>query len=550
MKPFIERTDQHAPFVWADIRWHTVEANVRRLQERIYCATARKEWKKVRQLQKLLVRSTSNQLLSIRRVTQENQGKKTAGVDGVVCDTPTKRLQLFQEGLRLKGYKPCPTRRIYIPKADGRQRPLGIPTVKDRVMQAIVKQALEPEWEARFEANSYGFRPGRCTMDAIEAICKTLIHKGSSQWILDADISGCFDHIGHEPLLERIPVFATTVRKWLKAGVVEFGHYAETAVGTPQGGVISPLLANIALDGMERLFGCERPDGTLRPPAFRGGLDKGINLIRYADDFVVTAPTRERLESYVIPRLTEFLRARGLQLSESKTCLVHRDEGFDFLGFTIRYRKQLLITPQKKKVLGHLATIKDYLKTRKQAPAGQVIKDLNPMIRGWVNYYRHSNASRTFRYIGHRNWQMLWYWAKRRHPNKSTKWVKARYFRSNGYWTFYDTHAELVRPDATPILRFVKVTGRSSPYDPTLRLYWQERTRRRLIRQSHLKRKRLLLWRQNYCCAYCRVQFTATEQMAEHHLQLRSAGGSFNLDNLLLVHNWCHHQHHQRSGYK
>ena len=221
---------------------------------------------KVKSLQKLLARATSTKLLAIRRVTQENQGKNTAGVDGVVCDTPEARLELLREGLRLKGYRPSPVRRVYIPKDNGKQRPLGIPTVKDRVMQAIVKAALEPEWEARFEANSYGFRPGRCTMDAIEAIHTTLNRKGSSRWILDADISGCFDNIGHGPLLARLPVFTTTIRRWLKAGVVELGRFSPTDTGSPQGGIISPLLANVALDGMERLFGCEWPDGRPRPP--------------------------------------------------------------------------------------------------------------------------------------------------------------------------------------------------------------------------------------------------------------------------------------------
>ena len=336
MKPFIEPTKGQTLPTWADIDWHAVETNVGRLQERIYRATQDEDWMRVKSLQKLLARATSTKLLAIRRVTQENQGKNTAGVDGVVCDTPEARLELFREGLRLKGYRPLPVRRVYIPKDNGKQRPLGIPTVKDRVMQAIVKAALEPEWEARFEANSYGFRPGRCTMDAIEAIHTTLNRKGSSRWILDADISGCFDNIGHGPLLARLPVFTATIRRWLKAGVVELGRFSPTDTGSPQGGIASPLLANVALDGMERLFGCEWPDGRPRSPAHRKGIDKGISLIRYADDFVVTAPTREVLETYVKPRIEGFLRDRGLTLNEAKTRIVEINEGFDFLGFHIR----------------------------------------------------------------------------------------------------------------------------------------------------------------------------------------------------------------------
>src|SRR5262245_21285523 len=264
---FIEPTKGQTEPSWADIDWHTVETNVKRLQERIYRATTNGDWARVKNLQKLLVRATSTKLLAIRRITQQNQGRHTAGVDGVLCDTPEARLELFRGGLKLQGYHPLRVRRVYIPKGNGKQRPLGIPTVKDRVMQAIVKAALEPEWEARFEANSYGFRPGRCTMDAIEAIHTTLNRKGSSRWILDVDISGCFDNIGHGPLLARLPVFTATILRWLKAGVVELGRFSPTDTGSPRGGIASPLLANVALDGMERLFGCEWPYGRPRSPA-------------------------------------------------------------------------------------------------------------------------------------------------------------------------------------------------------------------------------------------------------------------------------------------
>ena len=551
MKLFTERTEEHPYTTWADIKWHNVEGNVRRLQERIYRATTNKAWRTVKKLQKLLVRATSNKLLAIRRITQENQGKHTAGIDGVVYDTPEARWKLFQEGLSLKGYKPKPVRRVYIPKDNGKQRPLGIPTGKDRVMQAIVKAALEPEWEARFEANSYGFRPGRCTMDAIEAIHTTANRKDCSQWVLDADISGCFDNIDHGPLLAKLPVFTTTLRQWLQAGVVEVGFFSPTDRGTPQGGVISPLLANVALDGMERLFDAEDGKGRPKAPAFRKGSNKGIAVIRYADDFVITAPAREVLETYARAKVEKFLEERGLVLSEAKTRIVHITEGFNFLGFHIRkFGKQgkLLTVPQKEKVLKHVRAIRSYLDAHKQTPTVEVIKTLNPVIRGWTNYYRHCAAKHVFQKVRHAQWQMLWVWAKRRHPNKRSKWVKARYFRSDGYWTFHEEKAELVKPDTTPITRFVKITGRNSPYDPTLKEYWIERKKRQVGRETHAKQRLMLLQKQEYACALCHIQFVPGEAIETDHIILTSQGGPDDLSNKRLVHPWCHRQRHQKDG--
>lgn len=545
----IEQTKEQ-PLKWQNINWTAVEGQVRRLQERIFRAAQNGEHAKVKNLQKLLVRSTAAKMLATRQVTQQNQGKHTPGVDGVVVDTPEARVQLLQEGLSLKGYRPKPVRRVYIPKANGKTRPLGIPTVKDRVMQAIVKFALEPEWESRFEANSYGFRPGRSTMDAITAIHTTMNQRGSSQWVLDADISGCFDNISHADLLNRIPVFTKVIRRWLKAGIVELGRKSESLAGTPQGGIISPLLANVALDGLERLFGAEDARGNPVAPAKRKGLNRGLSVVRYADDFVVTAPSKEVLEGYVIPRITEFLKQRGLELSEAKTRIVHIDEGFDFLGFTVRRFKGTLLTkPAKDKVLRHLRSIKTYLKNHEQTPAGQVIRDLNPVIRGWANYYRHCAASETFSKADHRMWQMLWVWAKRRHPNKPAKWVKQRYFRNDGLWTFYEGNAQLLRRSATPITRFTKVEGKASPLDPKLRTYWLNRKRREVARQIVQTGKLELLRRQEGMCGLCSLPLSA-EDMDDHHVTPRHAGGQNTLENRTLVHRWCHHAHHQRVGYK
>jgi len=390
---------------WNNIQWDIPKRHVRRLQERIFRATRNKDWTKVKNLQKLLVRSHSARLLSVRRVTQENNGKYTPGIDGQIYATSKERAKLAEEVHRTNifNYKCKPLRRVYIPKSSGDKRPLGIPTVKDRVMLMLVRLALEPEWEARFEPHSYGFRPGRRCMDAIWQIWVSIKMHGTqkrSPWVLDADISGCFDNINHETLLKEVPVFREPVRRWLKSGIIEFEKYFQTKSGTPQGGIISPLLANIALNGMERLFGAENSKGNYTAPSHRKGDNKRLNLIRYADDFVVTAPSREKIVSYVLPKLGTFLKERGMELNEAKTKIVHRDKGFDFLGFNIRQyysktRGMCLAKPSKKAVKRHL----EHLKTVISMNADELISKLNPIIRGWAKYYCYSSAKETFNYI-------------------------------------------------------------------------------------------------------------------------------------------------------
>lgn len=432
-----------------------------------------------------MVRSFHAKVLAIRQVTQLNAGKNTAGVDGFVCSSDSQRMELLKSGLDLDGYRPSPVRRVYIPKSNGKMRPLGIPTVKDRVMQAIVKLALEPEWESRFEANSYGFRPGRSAHDAIKAIWLGLNQDGASQWVVDADISGCFDNIDHEALLSLVPEhLREVVRRWLKAGVVELGKRTESDAGTPQGGIISPLLANIALTGMERLFEAENQDGRPKLPSRRRGMNRGMHLIRYADDFVVLCPTREVAEQYALPRLANFLASRGLQLSEAKTKVVHISEGFDFLGFHVRDMSgKVLIKPQKTKVLGHLRALSEYVRSHRQQPTAGLIRHLNPVIRGWVNYYRYVVSKRVFAKIDDAMWPMLYKWAKRRHPMKPHKWVQRRYF-TNGAggrgWQLNDGKRALLKHDFFSIQRWIKVEGRASPFDPELRHYWMARASRRL----------------------------------------------------------------------
>jgi RNA-directed DNA polymerase len=311
------------------------------------------------------------------------------------------------------------------------------------------------------------------------------------------------------------------------------------------------LLANVALDGLEREFECENPNGAPKSPALRRGNNRGINLIRYADDFVVSAPSREVLETYATPKVQKFLAQRGLQLNEAKTRIVHVDDGFDFLGFTVRrFKGKLLITPQKENALGHIARVKTYLNNHKQAPAGRVIKELNPLIRGWANYYRHAVSSRTFAYADHRVWQMLWQWAKRRHPKKPAKRVKARYFSTDGDWRLCEGNARMVRHSATPVTRFVKVVGKTTPVNPSERAYWEKRKRSLTSRGTYQKQRLSMLKAQNNACGLCRQTFWPGDPINDHRIRPRNRGGSDNLDNRMLVHQWCHRAYHQRYGYK
>ncbi|MGS2764372.1 group II intron reverse transcriptase/maturase [Sinomicrobium sp. M5D2P9] len=395
---------------WETIDWSYHEAVVKKLQVRIAKAIQVGRQRSVKALQWLLTHSLSAKLLAVRKVTQ-NKGKNTPGVDGRVLSKPEQKVALVKE-LSRRNYKPMPLRRIYIPKPNGKKRPLGIPTMKDRAMQALHALALIPVAEATADKDSYGFRPERSTADAIEQLFVVLSRKSSPQWILEGDIKGCFDHISHQWMLDNICTDQPVLKKWLKAGYIETRKLFPTEEGTPQGGIISPTLCNMVLDGLEEIL----------KNAYN--TKQGIHYVRYADDFVVTGHSRELLENEIRPMIANFLKERGLELSIGKTKVTHITEGFDFLGQNIRKYKcgkdqfKLLIKPSKKNVQSFLNRIRQDCREAGSKDQAALIRTLNPKIRGWANYHRSVVAKETFSKIDHIVWRQTWRWAKRRHANK------------------------------------------------------------------------------------------------------------------------------------
>ncbi len=476
---------------WEQIDWSHCECQARRLQARIVKATREGRWGKVKALQRLLTHSFSGKALAVKRVT-ENQGRKTPGVDGVCWNTPGTKLKAIGL-LQGRGYKPSPLRRVYIPKANGKQRPLGLPTMKDRAMQALHLLALEPIAETTADPNSYGFRPERSCADAITQ-CFNVLGKGMSPaWVLEGDIQGCFDHISHEWMLENVPMDKTVLRKWLKAGYVENRTWFPTGAGTPQGGVISPTLANMTLDGLEKQLRHDFPKYV-----YRGGktLASKVNLVRYADEFIITGPSKEVLQDEVRPVVERFLRERGLTLSPDKTRVTHIEEGFDFLGQNLRkYGGLPLVKPSKKNTHVFLEKVRGLIDANKTVNQAILIGLLNPVIRGWANYHRNIVAKDTFSRVDHEIWKSLWQWARRRHPKKSRQWVKDSYFHSIGgrSWTFAvdaglrsaagkPIWQRLVYASETNIRRHVKVRSAANPFDPQWASYFMERAFSRKFR--------------------------------------------------------------------
>lgn len=454
---------------WNTIDWFKVKATVRRLQMRIAKAVREKKHGRVKSLQWLLTHSYHAKLLAIKRVSQAN-GSKTAGIDGEIWKAPTQKMEAAKS-LQRKGYQPLPLKRVYIPKNSGK-RPLGIPTMYDRAMQALHLLALEPVVETQADKNAYGFRPMRSTADAIEQCFSVLAMKTSSTYILEGDIKSCFDKISHEWLLNNVQMDKVILNKWLTCGYREKQVFYRTEEGTPQGGVISPSLMNVTLTGLQQAV----------RKAVR--IKDKVNVISYADDFVITGISKEILEHKVKPAVADFLKLRGLELSQQKTLITHIDDGFDFLGVNVRkYNGKFLTKPAKKAVKSFLKRIREIIKSSKAVSAVELIQILNPKIRGWTNHFRFTAAKKTFSYVGHCIFKSLWEWAKRRHPNKKVGWVKSKYFYSKNLnnWVFFakmkdesgkDQILELINPGYVKIKRHIKIKAEATPFDPRYNDYF------------------------------------------------------------------------------
>ena len=532
---------------WEAIDWQKALAYVKKLQVRIVKAQKEGHYSKVKSLQWLLTHSFYAKALAVKRVTS-NQGKRTSGVDHELWLTPQAKFKAISK-LNRRGYHPQPLRRHYIPKKNGKMRPLGIPTMTDRAMQTLYKFSLEPIAETYADPNSYGFRIGRSTHDAIEQ-CFTDLNKGKSpEWILEGDIKGCFDHISHEWLLENIPMDTQILEKWLKCGYVETRKLFPTDEGAPQGGTISPTLMNMTLDGLERLLQERLP--TRQKVNGRTHFNK-LNFVRYADDFIITGESPEFLRDKVLPIVKEFLTERGLQLSEEKTVITHIEDGFDFLGKNIRkYNGKLLIKPSKTSVKSFLEKVRSIIKGNKSTKQETLIRKLNPVIRGWVNNQRYVVSSKVFSRVDYEIYKCLWQWAKRRHKKKSHKWIAQKYWHHIGsrQWTFsvpYENqsaegeplYCKLEYATDTKIIRFKKIVAEANPFDECWTDYFEEREGEKLLNSTKGREKLLTIWRrQHRRCPVCGDLITS-----ETGFKVHTPAGKNSLK--IMVHKECHEEIH------
>lgn len=526
--------------IWHRINWTRCHNTVRSLQRRIVKAIREGNHRKVKRLSYVLTHSFAATVLAIRRVT-ENRGKKTAGIDGQRWNTPKKKVEAIQSVSNWRGYRPYPLKRIYIPKKNGKKRPLGIPAMVDRAKQALYLQALEPIAETTAEYNSYGFRPKRQCADAIEQCFLLLARKGSAQWILEGDIKGFFDNIAFEWINKNIPINQVVMKKWLNSGYVDKGVYFPTRAGVPQGGIISPAIANMVLDGLEEVV----KDDKHFQQTYR------INYVRYADDFVVTGNDKRILEQVVKPRIVEFLKQRGVELSEEKTKITHISEGFDFLGQNVRkyqstHKNKLRITPSKDSIQRIQAKIKDICKSSLHLSPTELIKRLNPVLRGWANYHRHTICNIAFPQIDHYVYRRLMRWAKRRHPTKTGCWIKKKYFciHQGWDWTFYDkkTGQRLIHiPQAIKPQKHVKIRADANPYDEQWAEYFKTRDKNTKLKRMYGLRFKVY-HKQLGVCTCCKQPLNMKQVIELHHKDGDNRNNK--VDNLVLLHLNCHRQVH------
>jgi RNA-directed DNA polymerase len=543
-------------YEWKNLPWRKLEQQAFKLQKRIYQASCRGEVKTVHRLQRLLMNSWSARALAVRRVTQDNQGKNTAGIDGVKSLMPPQRMALVE---RLKApYRATPTRRVWIPKPGSEEkRPLSVPVMADRAAQALVKLALEPEWEANFEPNSYGFRPGRSAQDAIVSIHSAL--RWRSKYVLDADIAQCFDSINHIALLDKLAAFPRLrrqIKDWLKAGVIDHAQFTATAQGAPQGGVLSPLLMNVALHGLEAHLRAAFPQQKRDQDKLLDSYWKP-QVIRYADDFVVLHPDLTVIEQCQ-QLVSDWLKPMGLQLKPSKTRIAHTlksvngQVGFDFLGFHVQQYKVgnthshkgfiTLITPAKEAVQRHYRQLAAIVDAHKCAPQYALITRLNPVIRGWCNYYATQVSSKTFSKLRFLLYGKLRRWANRRHPKKSGHWTSRKYWavlQADGKWTFATSEGlKLLSHSEVPIHRHIKVKGGRSPYDGDF-TYWATRRGKDPMLPRRIAR---LLKLQSGKCRHCELYFQPGDLIELDHVLPKTLGGATTSDNSQLLHRHCHDQ--------
>lgn len=529
---------------WHNINWSRAAKTVRKLQRRIAKATREGDMRRAKRLQRLLTSSFCARAMAVRRVT-ENNGANTPGVDNETWKNPESKAEAVAKLIR-NGYKSLPLRRVFIKKANGKQRPLGIPTMKDRAMQAIYLMALEPISETTADHNSYGFRPNRACRDAAGMAFILLSQKRSPQWILEGDIKGCFDNIDHDWLFKNIPINREILDKWLKAGFVWNKTLFPTEAGTPQGGIISPVLSNMTLDGIEKAIKENKK------------LDwKKVNMVRYADDFIITGRDVETInEAKTV--ITGFLAERGLTLSPEKTSTTHIDQGFDFLGWNFRkYDGKLLIKPSKKNVKTFMDKVYGVVDKHKAKSQETLIKELNSMIRGWTEYHKNQVAKETFAYVDYAIWEKLWSWAKRRHPKKSHGWIRNKYWKTQGSrnWVFAvktrdrtgkEITVSLESAASTPIKRHVKIKSDANPYDPEWDLYLEQRERLAMNEVAKWDKTGRLILRQQGLCPECGEKFKHDEVWQIHHIVAKAFGGTDALKNLQLLHTNCHRRLHHR----